>query len=175
VALNVPIINMIQQGYTVVYQQTYGTAFTANDLTQIQSKCLTSNFILCVGEAEVGASNLILVSCGNCYSILQTTITNQPVLINNAYWYNTPGKSFGFAPTSIITQNSCDTTGPNDPQRLCWHMDGSSGGYRIGAIYPSGSYLKLVYVSSGLITTTTSTSMIRIYFLIFNYCYSISF
>jgi hypothetical protein len=84
----------------------------------------------------------LLVSCGSCLDILTTTVTNQPRLVNGAWWYFTPPYSFGFAPNSNIKQNDvdwydCDSVASNckDSNRLSWKLSYAfGGGFRLGLI-----------------------------------------
>ena len=83
----------------------------------------------------------------------------------------TSDKSFGFSDSSTISQNSCDTEGGNF--RICWHLSGGSGGYRLGSLTGLNSeknYRKLIFVYYNPITfihygttsTTTSTTTVPI-------------
>ncbi len=60
------------------------------------------------------------------------TARNTPRLSSSGSWfYWTPGKSFGFSPTSTINQINADFGTPGN--RLSWHLDGQ-GGYRAGDV-----------------------------------------
>ena len=91
---------------------------------------------------KIRLNTLLLVSCGSCLDILTTTELNKPRLVNGAWWYFTPGKSFGFAPSSSITQSSADifdcdaSLSCKDSNRLSWHLDIRTG-WRIGNIHLS--------------------------------------
>jgi hypothetical protein len=147
-ATNVSTSNLINQGYQIVYNQTYGTVTNLSDFTSILSTCNNMS-IICIGGAAVGSNTLLLVSCANCKTLLSSyTDLNIPRLINNAYWYYTPSKSIGFSPSSSIRQNSCDVSEPSDILRLCWHLNGNSG-WRLGSIISLSSntnYLKLIFL-----------------------------
>jgi len=152
-ATNVPTLNLINQGYKVVYNKTYGTSSYLNDLTAVYNQCNALS-IICLAGASVGSNTLLLVSCANCYTLLSSnTVLDQPRLINNAYWYFTASKSVGFSPSNIIVQNSCDwydvkNNLPLDPLRLCWHLE-NGGGWRIGSIVwlnSDSTYLKLLFL-----------------------------
>ena len=123
---------MLLQGYRVVYSYIYGHPTTNNELSSIKSMC-SLNSILCAAGAALGSDTLLLVSCGNCLSILSETVLNKPVLNNGAYWYLTTGQSFGFSLNINILQVTCDFDDHSDDYRLCWHLDGG-GGWRIGKI-----------------------------------------
>lgn len=123
----------MSQGFSNVYNFAYGHSSTSEELNLIKSNC-SANSILCAGGALAGSDNLLLVSCGNCLSVLSSTPHNQPVLINGAYWYFTPNYSFGYAPTNSVSQNTCDNFNPKDPLRLCYHLDQYVGGWSIGTL-----------------------------------------
>jgi len=163
----ITISSLLKQGYGQVYTYTYDHPTILEEMISIQSGCL-SNSILCVGAGSVSSEVLLLISCGSCQSILTQTDLNTPRLINGAYWYFTDKKSFGFADSSIISQSSCDTYGPYDNLRLCWHLSNGAGGYRIGQISGLTSdttYRKLMFVypitnttTKRLTTTSTTTT-----------------
>ena len=86
----------------------------------IKSKC-DNESIICVSGSD-GLNTLLLVSCGSCLDILTTTETNKPRLVNGAWWYFTPDKSFGFAPSSSIRQynyDCYDCPDCNDQSNIC--------------------------------------------------------
>ena len=145
---------MINQGYKVIYNQTYDTPTNLNDLTTAYNQCNNMS-IICFGGAAVGSNTLLLVSCANCKTLLSSyTNRNQPRLINKAYWYYTPSVSIGFSPSSFIFQYNCDYYDykynlPLDPLRLCWHLVNGYGGWRLGSIIGldnNKNYLKLIFL-----------------------------
>lgn len=93
-AQNVLITEMKSQGYEIVYDYPYSHPTTINELNVIRLNCL-SETILCAGGAAKGSYNLLLISCGNCRSILTATSKNNPVLNNGAFWYFKSSYSFG--------------------------------------------------------------------------------
>jgi hypothetical protein len=66
-------------------------------------------------------------------------------LDNGVYWYNTPSKSFGFAPNATITQKTADVFDRASTLRLSWHLD-SYTGFRLGNLLDlyNSNYLKIV-------------------------------
>jgi hypothetical protein len=95
---------------------------------------------------------MLLVACGNCLRVLAVTELNKPNYVGSAYWYYTPKKSFGFAPTSSINQISCDYYDLDNKLKLCWHTNYSKGGWRLGNIVDLDSnsvYSKYVFVRWG--------------------------
>ena len=61
------------------------------------------------------------------------TALNTPHESNGAYWYFTPGKSFGFLGDGTLQQEpDADMGTTNAESRLSWNLDHSLGGYRAG-------------------------------------------
>jgi len=140
-ASNIEINDLLNQGFKIVYDQFYSHNTTYSELLAVKLQC-NSNSIICVGGADTGSSNtLLLVSCGSCLDILTNTTANQPRFVNGAWWYFTNGLSFGFAPNSNIKQSyadvfDCDSNNMNciDSKRLSYQLHGGAG-WRIGNIY----------------------------------------
>jgi hypothetical protein len=137
-AYNIQMNELLNQGFKTVYNQLYSHVTTETILLNIKSQC-NRDSIICVGGAYSNNNTLLLVSCGSCLDILTTTPLIQPRLVNGAWWYFTPGRSFGFAPNSNIFQGSADHidcgnaphTNCKDSNRLSWHLN-DMGGYRLG-------------------------------------------
>jgi len=98
---------LLSQEFQTVYDQLYSHVTINDEIMNIKAQC-NQDSIICVGGAD-SFNKLLLVSCGSCLDILTTTVTNQPILVNGAWWYFTPGRSFGFAPNSNIRQSNADT------------------------------------------------------------------
>lgn len=130
---NVTISEVIDQGYTVIYNFTYSHASTSFELNQIYKTCNT-NTIICAGGSLINSNILLLLSCGNCRSILKETNINITILDNGAYWYFTRTYGFGFAPNSTILLSTCDKFDTSNKLRLCWHLDQNLGGWRLGSL-----------------------------------------
>ena len=128
---NISITSLINKGFSVVYNKTYGHITTSSEVDAIRSSCKPST-VLCIGGGEY--DNLLVVSCGLCEVVFRNTSANQPNLHNEAYWYYTHDKSIGYAPISNINQANCDSNESSDNKRLCWHFTGGAGGWRIGSI-----------------------------------------
>ncbi len=146
---DISINKMKSQGYQVVYDFPYSHFTTFSEMNSIKSQCSSETILCAGGVASNNKDNLLLVSCGNCHSVLTQTPQNQPVLNNGAYWYMTDTFSFGFSPSNIIIQSNCDYYDNTDNKRLCWHLQGYSGGWRLGklvSIYTS-DYHKIILLS----------------------------
>ena len=130
-ASNIQMHDLLNEGFNTVYNEFYSHATTETILLNIKSQC-NQESIICVGGAD-SYNKLLLVSCGSCLDILTTTVINQPRLVNGAWWYFTPGISFGFAPDSNIVQEPyCDKYDPSNTKRLSWELEGTCG--RLGSL-----------------------------------------
>ena len=151
---------MKSQGYRVAYDFPYSYNTTSIELNSIKLQCSTET-ILCAGGAAKGSDNLLLVSCGDCQTVLTETPLNTPVLNNGAYWYLTTGKSFGFSPNGNIKQLNADwydceyinnsVKNCKENSRLSWHLTDNLGGWRIGKLTGSelgwySNHRKLIFL-----------------------------
>ena len=146
---------MKSRNYRVVYDYPYSRATTFSELNGIKAECLKET-VLCAGGAAVNSDNLLLVSCGNCLSVLTPTPQNKPVFNNGAYWRLTNAYSFGFSPTYNINQNRNDVfdcAGSNCPdiKRLSWYLYQNIDGFRLGKLTNKvtgalTNYRKLVFL-----------------------------
>lgn len=100
------------------------------ELENIKSQC-SNNSVLCAAGGLADSDWLLLISCANCYAVVQPTAINSPMFVGSAYWYLTENLSFGFAPNSTINQNLGDIYDTSSPYRLSWHLNGF-GGWRLG-------------------------------------------
>jgi len=135
-------------GFRLVYNYTYGHRTTSAEILSIRSQC-TPLTIICVGGNRYDESFLRVVACANCLNVTTQTPLNRPQNYGAAYWYYTENNSFGYAPDSTITQNSADTYDQSSNLRLSWHIDGRSGGWRLGNVINLNgdtNYYKKVYI-----------------------------
>ena len=154
---NISIKFLNDNNYKIFYNNTYDHATKYSDLNEIKSYC-NDNSIICVGASQSNSNTLLLVSCGNCKSIL--TETNDKIILNNgAYWYFKNKYSFGFSPNDKIDLNYADI---NDcilnknqiyectqNNRLSWHLTNYNGGWRVGnktGLNNSKDYLKYIFL-----------------------------
>jgi hypothetical protein len=131
---DVPEQTLIDNGWTLFYEQTYGTII-GNTTTPIRP---SGEYVILAGKA-LGSSTILLAAAAPTAQVFTETEINTPQLLNGAYWYLTldtaPGfGSIGFAPTAEIDQSSADIEDNSDPLRLSWHLDAVDGGYRLGGI-----------------------------------------
>ena len=126
---NVSEQTLRSNGWTLFYEQTYGTVL---DSTASQLRP-SGQYVILTGKA-VGSSTLPILSAAPTAQVFTETVINTPQFINGTYWYNTPNISIGFAPTATISQISADVQTPSDPLRLSWHLTNFVGGWRLGEI-----------------------------------------
>ena len=103
----VAISKFLEDNFSVVYNQSYSYPTSFDELIEISKNCIDET-ILCAAGTDSNNAILMLVSCGNCRSILTETYLDRPNLINGAYWYLTPYYSFGFSPSLNIRQYTSD-------------------------------------------------------------------
>jgi hypothetical protein len=156
---DVPEQTLIDNGWTLFYEQTYGTQI-GNSTTAIRP---SGQYVILTGKA-VGSSTLPILAAAPTAQVFTETVVNTPQLLNGTYWYYTLNAipdfmanlgSIGFAPTGTVNQNWADVQDLNtDPLRLSWHLHadfGVDGGYRLGTLNlnDSTSYLKQVWTWNG--------------------------
>ena len=147
---NVSEQTLIDNGWTKFYEQTYGT-ITATTAPLRPSE----QYVILAGKA-VGSSTIILAAAAPTSAVFTETVLNTPQLLNGTYWYNTPSKSIGFAPTATISQNTADQVDTSSVLRLSWHLNNIEGGWRLGSLTElnsSTAYLKQVWTWNGVSTT----------------------
>jgi hypothetical protein len=125
---NVSEQTLRNNGWALFYEQTYGTVIGTTATPLIPS----GQYVILAGKA-VGSSNILLAAAAPTAQVFTETDLNTPQLLNGTYWYNTPNKSTGFAPTATINQTTADAYDVSNPLRLSWHLD-TIGGWRLGEI-----------------------------------------
>ncbi len=136
---NVPEQTLIDNGWTLFYEETYGTII-GNTTTPIRP---SGQYVILSGKA-VGSTTILLAAAAPTAQVFTETVRNTPKLLNGAYWYLTLNivedgfGSIGFAPTENIFQVTADVIDHSDPLRLSWHLDEETGGYRLGGINHRG-------------------------------------
>ncbi len=173
---NVSEQTLRENGWTKVYEQTYGTPI-GQSTTAIRP---SGKYVILSGKA-VGSATILLAAAAPTAQVFTETVINTPQLLNGAYWYYTLSTtdpeqgSIGFAPTNSINQNSADYGNWTDPLRLSWHLMEGSGGYRLGDInrdtYGAGTgidlndgiggaaYLKQVWTWNGEASVRKSSNL----------------
>lgn len=142
--------NLGNNGYTLVLEQALDDITYLNHITTLRSYC-TASTILCLAGGVSYSDTLLTIACGNCLQITTQTAVNSPVFYGGAYWYFTNSYSIGYAPTSAVSMTIADTFDGASNQRLSFHLDGVSGGYRIGTYtYNNAEYAKYFYFKYGI-------------------------
>ena len=137
--------NLDRYGCKVCYQQTYSTWTTSDDIR----KC--AGPYLFVGGRATASSTFMLGAFDTSAVIHTETQLNTPHLSNGVYWYFTQYKSFGFSRDANIKQSPGDILSTDGNARLSWHLDISTGGFRLGPPlgYPflnfATDYMKAIY------------------------------
>jgi len=166
---NVSEQTLRNNGWTLFYEQTYGTQI-GNSTTAIRP---SGQYVILTGKA-VGSSTLPILAAAPTAQVFTETVVNTPQLLNGTYWYYTLNAipdfranlgSIGFAPTGTVNQNWADVQDLNtDPLRLSWHLHanfGVDGGYRLGTLNlnDSTSYLKQVWTWNGPESSRKSSNL----------------
>ena len=119
------------KGCSVCYQTAYHEVTTSNDILSCAGP------VLFVGSQELvwdwdWEAQAHLGAFGLASEVHNSTILNTPHLSNGAYWYFTPGKSFGFLKDTDLHQEPTADIGTTNPEsRLSWNLS-KYGGYRVG-------------------------------------------
>ncbi|CAF1543325.1 unnamed protein product [Didymodactylos carnosus] len=129
IALNIPYL-FLQDDWEVIYNEPYNHLTTTEELRSLLSKC--SKQIIVAAHFKQQAREFSLAACGPKEILNLNTNQNIPTKFGNVYWYLTPKLSFGFSPTEKIEQRIIDTEDEQGTKRLSWHLNGFSGGYRVG-------------------------------------------
>lgn len=97
-------------------------------------------------KVKIGGGGL----AGNVFA--ETSSTSTANYFDSVYWYNFPGKSFGFVgSTYSVYLNPADTYATSDTTRLSWNLDNEMGGYRAGTalnLNSDSTYRKVVYIKT---------------------------
>ncbi len=107
-------------GFVEVFQSTKTNFIFYTQIKTINSSC-NEKSILCLASSLNGSDFFSIITCENCWSILQITKLNNPSLIKGIYWYLTINLSFGFSINSYY-QNNCTSIENNYINSLCWHL-----------------------------------------------------
>ena len=120
-------------GFSEVYNYPYSHVTSLSEILAIRAQCKSST-IMCVGGGVPASGILNLVACAKCLDITIQTIRNETRLHGLAYWYMAPQLSFGFSRLPQIAQNIADVNTIEGDSRLSWHLNLSSGGWRLGNV-----------------------------------------
>ena len=119
----------VLEGWSCHYDQPYSHETTAGDLAGVPADAA----YVFVGARSKDGATIKVGACGERGEVLRATELNKPHEHNGAWWYNTAGKSFGFAPSGTVNQEIPDIHDQGDARRLSWNNSGSYAGYRAGS------------------------------------------
>lgn len=134
---------LLADGWSVVYDESYGTPTTTSLIDSWRTTAGSQQVF--VGAVDA-SGNIILGATGMASEVLTQTSSSSSASSypsSSLYWYNVPGLSFGFTPTSNIQLIGADVTGTPDfgyaddgynDLRLSWHLDIGVGGWRAGSL-----------------------------------------
>ena len=148
---NYPISSLTTNGFTVCYQATYATPTTSSDLASCYG--CSGNLYFVGAISSTNPANIAVGAFGTS-KIFTATYSTLSAYYDSlgAYWYDYPGKSFGFADNSSVFLTSCDNVDSGCASRLCWHLDQNAGGYRAGCTMGlnfDNTWTKIIYVYNG--------------------------
>ena len=140
------------KGWSVVMDETYATGTTNADV-QFAERGFSGKCLVVGAKTHAGSNQLVLAAFASAEFVSTITPVNEPHESEyGVWWYNTPSTSFGFSPTSTVSQSSADTSSADSGYRLSWHIRASpgAGGYRAGAttnLNSNTDYRKVVYAA----------------------------
>ena len=137
-----PLADLINDGWTLCYQNNYADG---NTLAQLTGLCPTGeDYYLFVGALQNVNSDNVFVGAFGPSSVLTTRTHDQYVAVKpnelvsdpdyHVWWHNSDatwinGNSFGFSADQAINLFQADTQTLNYQYRLSWHMDINFGGW----------------------------------------------
>ena len=119
------------KGYIKCYDQPYSFSTSSAEL----AACSGSQYVFVGAKSTCDATNFAVGAYGLTSKVFNATASSATAYqdaAGGAFWYRLPGASFGFASSSSVSLNSCDTSNLDCGSRLCWHLDQNVGGYRAG-------------------------------------------
>ena len=102
----------------------------------------------------------------NVYKVTtSTTAANSDP--GGAYWYKYPAYGFGFSGVSSVHIFDCDYAQPagDCAHRLCWNLDYSIGGYRVGCLEnlnTDSTWRKVMYKGNQIYSCTSGRFVVLI-------------
>ncbi|KAL5505793.1 hypothetical protein EMCRGX_G007297 [Ephydatia muelleri] len=158
VLYNYPENALIQKSFTKCYDQPYSHATTSADL----ANCMGSSLVFVGAKSSSGSNTFALGAFGVSSNVMKITSSATQAFIDDggAYWYRTPGWSFGFASSSSINLGRCDNNNPDCSHRLCFHLDQNVGGYRAGCtvgLNEDSTWRKVIYKGNYLNSCSPDT------------------
>ena len=152
---------LAQAGYSVCYEKPYAWHTSK---TELLTYC-SNGYSYFVGAKLSNATGIFMLGAFGTPSIFKDTYSSSYPQQDEAgaYWYMVDGKGFGFSSSPTINLRACDDIKSKGcGSRLCWHIDGYSGGYRAGcqvALNNDVGWMKVIYyIPKPTSLSTSSTS-----------------
>ena len=145
------ITDLLNAGFTTVYNKSYGHKSTKEELLNIKYNIGKNKSLpICVGALRKEREELALAACGLLDEVFALTrLQYKARYTRGVYWYFLIGKSFGFAPSHKITMKyGTDVEDDGEELRMSWKIDGKNGGWRVGEedqIY-TNEWRKIIFI-----------------------------
>ena len=122
-------------GYTKCYDQPYSDVTTTSDL----AACKGSTWVFVGAKPSSSATNIVLGAFGYSSTVYTTTSSTTTAYLDRyggAYWCNFPLYGCGFSGVPTVHILDCDYAqlAGDCAYRLCWNLDYSIRGYRVGCL-----------------------------------------
>jgi hypothetical protein len=151
---SVPMSTVLTGGWTRCFSSDYGS-WLGPWLPAIEEGCAGDRLMLACAAAASDTLNLLAQATETQVYTDPGTEPGDSHLANGAQWYFSPsgsgeeGFSWGFAGVGdAVQRNNCDVEDEDGAQRLCWHLNPDSGGYRCGSteeLNQSSDFVKILY------------------------------
>lgn len=143
-------------GWTLCDTRLY-SAGNAGGVSSLSAACGGSDLIMLAGRRTNSDILDVLAATTLIDATTDTGAANNGLTTtsNGSEWYYSPNWSWGFAGLGdAVNKSQCDTNGPSERDRLCWHTLASNvGGWRSGSttnLNNSTAFEKLVFVASSV-------------------------
>jgi hypothetical protein len=142
--------SLLDEGWKMHLQALYSSPTSQADLDPGRGKWLL------VGARQRHSETLLLAAVARREDVVKVTDSdrhNETHFANGVYWYNSPGKAFGFSSHPNVELRSADICDEEGHNRLSWHLT-SQGGWRAGHVKnlnrdsEGSQYEKIILVSS---------------------------
>jgi hypothetical protein len=139
------------RGLTLLYDEPYSHATDAAAIRAAAAAAGCTHIVVAAAQAgEGGAGALKVAAAGEVGAALGGTAGDETRVSHGAHWYCRRERGFGFAPNDDVERGNAwaDGNHRDDPLRLSWYIEGTSGGYRAGDVFGlenSSEWRKLVW------------------------------
>ena len=151
VQYNLNETSLLQNGFVKCYDQPYSHITTSTEL----AACKGSSLVFVGAKASSSSGTISLGAYGTSTNVFTTTSSTTTAYLDagGAYWYNYPLYGFGFSGTPLVHIYDCDYDQPlgDCEHRLCWNLDYSIGGFRVGCnqkLNSNPTWRKVMYMGN---------------------------